>query len=64
LVLRQPERYLLGFAIILVFSTLVGMPRVGDGIDLFDRVRRRMLAKSAANDDVIVAGLCWLCWCH
>jgi hypothetical protein len=57
--LRQPERHLFGFVIILVFCTLVGMPRLGDGIDLFDRVRRRMLAESAANDDVIVAGLGW-----
>lgn len=59
LFLPQSERHLLGFAIILAFCTLVGMPGVGDGIDLFDRVCRRMLAKSTANDDVIVAGLCW-----
>jgi hypothetical protein len=59
LFLRQPERHLFGFAIILVFYTLVGMPRVRDGVDLFDRARRGMLAKSAANNDVIVSRLCW-----
>jgi len=62
LFLPQSERHLLSFAIILAFCTLVGMPGVGDGIDLFDRVCRRMLAKSTANDDVIVAGLCWCQW--
>ena len=56
---RQPERDFLGFAIVLVFRALVGMPRVGDGVDLFDRVRRRMLPESTANNDVIVSGLCW-----
>jgi hypothetical protein len=56
--LRQPERHLLGFAVILVFLTPVGMARVGDGVDLFDCVRRRMLTKSTVNDDVIVPGLC------
>jgi len=59
--LRQPERRLLGIAISVAFCTLVGMPRVGNGVDLFDGVRRRMLAKSAPNDDVVVSGLCW---CH
>jgi hypothetical protein len=34
------------------------MPWVGDGVKLFHRVRRRVHAESAANDDVIVPGLC------
>jgi hypothetical protein len=38
------------------------MARVGDGVDLFHGVRRRMLAESTVNDDVIVPGLCW-CQC-
>ena len=29
------------------------------GVKLFDRVGRRVLAESAPDDDVIVAGLCW-----
>jgi len=51
----ERERKLLGLAVTLAFCAVVGMVWVCDGVNLLDRAGRRMLAKSALNDDVIVS---------
>jgi hypothetical protein len=38
---------------------LVAMPRIGNGVDLFDHVGRGILAESALDDHVIVP-LLWM----
>ena len=49
------ERYPLCLVVPLVFCALVAMARIRDGVDLFDRMGRSILAESALNDDVIVS---------
>ena len=54
-VLGRARFDLLGLAVTLAFCALVGMVWVCDGVNLLDRAGRRILAKSALNDDVIVS---------
>ena len=52
---RERDRDPLGLVVTLVFRALVGMVWICNGVNLPDRVRRGILAKSALYDDVIMS---------
>src|SRR5260370_42661084 len=54
----QFERRAFGVLIAVAFGALIGVARIGDGVDLLNWTRRVVRTQATLNDDVIVPEWC------